>query len=79
MNISNITRIGGIFVYVVYTDALDSGINATRAVAHRLVGDNTVHVLNQFPQIFVITAAEIFVSVSCLEFAYSQVHFCGLR
>ena len=38
-----------------------------------LTQENSIHMLWLFPQYFVITAAEIMISITGLEFSYSQV------
>jgi hypothetical protein len=44
-----------------------------------MADDNSISILLQIPQIAVVTAAEILVSISGLELSYSQVTFIQLR
>jgi dipeptide/tripeptide permease len=65
---------GGIYTLIVSTD--ENG-KLTKTV-HQVVPPNSVSILWQFPQIFVISVAEILVSITGLEFVYSQVNNCFL-
>ena len=47
-------------------------VGRERAVLHTLTTPNSIHILWQFPQYFIITASEVMFSVTGLEFSYSQ-------
>ena len=51
------------------TDSPPSRIVASR---HQVIGANDVHMLWQIPQYFLLTLGEILISVTGLEFSYSQ-------
>ena len=62
---------GGVYTLVVTKELGDSG-SQMRAVLHTLTTPNSIHILWQFPQYFIITASEVMFSVTGLEFSYSQ-------
>lgn len=60
----------------VYTVLLkDSGSSEEPWTRYDIVEPNSLNIFWQFPQYFVITLAEVFLSVSGLSFAYSEVWF----
>ena len=59
---------GGVYTLVVSPDPE----NKMQGVVHTLTTPNSIHILWQFPQYFVITASEVMFSVTGLEFSYSQ-------
>ena len=60
---------GGVYSLVV---ARDPQTNRLRSVLHTLTTPNSIHILWQIPQYFIITASEVMFSVTGLEFSYSQ-------
>ena len=62
---------GGVYTFVV-TKELGDSESQMRAVLHTLTTPNSIHILWQFPQYFIITASEVMFSVTGLEFSYSQ-------
>ena len=62
---------GGVYTLVVTRELGDSE-SQMRAVLHTLTTPNSIHILWQFPQYFIITASEVMFSVTGLEFSYSQ-------
>jgi solute carrier family 15 oligopeptide transporter 1 len=66
---------GGIYTLIVSTDKNGKLMKTV----HQVVPPNSVSILWQFPQIFVISVAEILFSVTGNEFVYSQVeHFSSI-
>ena len=61
---------GGVYNMLV---SRDLEINKMRVNMFTLTTPNSIHILWQFPQYFVITASEVMFSVTGLEFSYSQV------
>merc|ERR1719266_2049578 len=62
---------GGVYTLVVSRDPGDPQTKM-RPVVHTLTTPNSIHILWQIPQYFVITASEVMFSVTGLEFSYSQ-------
>ena len=62
---------GGVYTFVV-TKELGDSESQMRAVLHTFTTPNSIHILWQFPQYFIITASEVMFSVTGLEFSYSQ-------
>merc|ERR1719220_491601 len=60
---------GGVYTLVL---TRDPQTNMLRPVVHTLTTPNSIHILWQFPQYFIITASEVMFSVTGLEFSYSQ-------
>ena len=60
---------GGVYNLLVARDPLT---NKVRTRLYELTSPNSIHILWQFPQYFVITASEVMFSVTGLEFSYSQ-------
>lgn len=60
---------GGVYNLLVARDPLT---NKVRTSLYTLTSPNSIHILWQFPQYFVITASEVMFSVTGLEFSYSQ-------
>ena len=60
---------GGVYSLVV-TPGPASG--QLEAALYTLTQPNSIHILWQFPQYFIITASEVMFSVTGLEFSYSQ-------
>ena len=60
---------GGVYNLLVARDPLT---NKVRTKLYELTSPNSIHILWQFPQYFVITASEVMFSVTGLEFSYSQ-------
>ncbi|CAK5089181.1 unnamed protein product [Meloidogyne enterolobii] len=58
---------GGIYALIITGTKKDP-----HATIHQIVPPNSVSILWQLPQIFVISVAEILVSITGLEFVYSQ-------
>ena len=61
---------GGVYNMLVTRDLEN---NKMRVNMFTLTTPNSIHILWQFPQYFVITASEVMFSVTGLEFSYSQV------
>ena len=57
----------------VHTFVVDSSANQPRVMDYLLTKENSVHILWLIPQFFVITVGEIMISITALEFSYSQV------
>ena len=60
---------GGVYNLLIARDPETNKINAT---TYTVTSPNSIHILWQFPQYFVITASEVMFSVTGLEFSYSQ-------
>lgn len=60
---------GGVYNLLV---ARDPETNKVAARLYTLTSPNSIHILWQFPQYFVITSSEVMFSVTGLEFSYSQ-------
>merc|ERR1712025_59306 len=60
---------GGVYDLLV---ARDPETNRIRSNLYTVTSPNSIHILWQFPQYFVITASEVMFSVTGLEFSYSQ-------
>jgi len=60
---------GGVYNLLV---ARDPETNKMAARLYTLTSPNSIHILWQFPQYFVITSSEVMFSVTGLEFSYSQ-------
>ena len=57
----------------VHTFVVDSTGEEPRVMDNLLTKENSVHILWLIPQFFVITVGEIMISITALEFSYSQV------
>ena len=62
---------GGVYTLAVTRDP-GAPESSLRVVLHTLTTPNSIHILWQFPQYFIITASEVMFSVTGLEFSYSQ-------
>merc|ERR1719150_3437030 len=62
---------GGVYSLVV-TPGLGPASQQLEAALYTLTQPNSIHILWQFPQYFIITASEVMFSVTGLEFSYSQ-------
>ena len=60
---------GGVYNLLI---ARDPQTNKIKATTFTVTSPNSIHILWQFPQYFVITASEVMFSVTGLEFSYSQ-------
>ena len=57
----------------VHTFVVDSSNEEPKVLDYLLTKENSVHILWLIPQFFVITVGEIMISITALEFSYSQV------
>ena len=63
-----------IFLGGVHTLVLDASDDENPGILDFLLSsENSVHILWLIPQFFVITVGEIMISITALEFSYSQV------
>lgn len=63
-------KLGGNYLFVIQYSP-DSG-EYESSVIHEITSPNTIHILWQLPQIFMIAVSEIMFSISALQFAYTQ-------
>jgi hypothetical protein len=59
---------GGVYVLI-----LTGSQHRPRITVHQVVPHNTVSILWQLPQLFIIALAEVLFGIPLLEFSYSQV------
>jgi hypothetical protein len=65
-------KLGGIFTLTIFNDPDDPTGQRLKTAVLQQAPDNTISILWQIPQYFVISVAEVLFSITGYEFAYSQ-------